>query len=137
MDSKEATRAVNALIWARDEIAKLEEEYKAKKAPYEEIKNAATGELLAFLDKSGFQNVKTEAGTIYKSRKHKATVQDADEFRGFVLATGRLDLLENRASEAAVKAYIEEFKEPPPGVKFDTVVTLRTERITGREYKLA
>lgn len=56
------------------------------------------------------------SGTLYTTIRLSSKVEDAERFFGYVLKTGQTDLLFARAADKAVQAFIEENKEPPPGV---------------------
>ena len=56
------------------------------------------------------------AGTLYITTRLSSKVEDSFTFFDYVMQTGMTELLFARAADTAVKAFIEEHKEPPPGV---------------------
>ena len=66
----------------------------------------------------GLENIKTQNGTAYWSTHYTCSVAEPDSFFEFVKSEEAWDLLEKRASKSAVKAYIDEQGETPPGVNF-------------------
>lgn len=52
-------------------------------------------------------------------------VVDAEAFFNFVFEKGDESFIQKRANNDAVKAYLDETNELPPGVTMDTVTTLR------------
>lgn len=71
-------------------------------------------------DTDGLKTVSTPAGTAYWSTLVNCSVAAPSEFTDFVFDNEAWDLMEKRASKKAVKAYVEENGEPPPGVNFST-----------------
>lgn len=80
------------------------------------------GELLLELQTRGLKSCSVVSddprlsGTLYTSVRVSSKVEDAGVFFGYVIETGQTDLLFARAADKAVQAFIEEHKEPPPGV---------------------
>ena len=68
----------------------------------------------------GLENIKTSHGTAYWSTHHTCTVAEPDSFFNFVKEQEAWDLIEKRASKSAVKSYIDEQNETPPGVNFSS-----------------
>jgi len=59
-------------------------------------------------------------GTTYLATRISSRVEDAEVFFNFVIENNATEFLFVRASEAAVKEYMEEHKQPPPGVVTET-----------------
>ena len=107
----------------RDKIKSLDEEHKTMMQPYRETLEKLNNVLLEHLQKMGVENAKTEAGTVYITKRQSASVADGEAFWNFVIKHKEYDLIERRANSTAVAAYIEANKEAPPGVNF-TVTNL-------------
>ncbi len=83
------------------------------------------GDLLSELNSRGITSAKLAKepgmpdylmGTLYITTRVSSKVEDTEAFFNYVIKTGEVDLLFARAADKAVQAYIEEHKEPPPGV---------------------
>src|SRR5215470_3907442 len=105
-------------IALRDKIAKLDEEHKEKMKPFRELLEQLNGSLLNQLNSIGVENVKTDAGTVYKSKKRSATIADGKAFMDYIIEHKAWDLLDRRANVVAVADHIEEFHSQPPGVNY-------------------
>ena len=55
-------------------------------------------------------------------------MKDRDEYLKFVIEKEMWDLLENRVSKTAVRDYLEEHGELPPGVNYVTTQVVRVRR---------
>lgn len=100
---------VTKYIELRDRRSELKKQFEANDAKLKEaMTNIETYLLHLMAEMGGVENIKTAAGTAYKSTTTKASMADRSLARAFVLETGNLDLLEMRASSTGVKAYMEE-----------------------------
>lgn len=63
-------------------------------------------------------------GTAYISKPVRSKVEDTEAFFGYVLESGLTELLFARAADKAVEAYVEEHKQPPPGIVIQRVEKL-------------
>lgn len=64
------------------------------------------------------------AGTAYLSKRVGSKVEDSSKFFEYVIKTGRTELLFARASDTAVAQFVEEEKQPPPGITIQTTEKL-------------
>lgn len=108
----------------RDRKAAIETQMKAAMKPISEEMVKIEGELMSLLNATGAQNISTPHGTAYKSETRRFTVEDPHLFRSWIEANNRPDFYQNRVSDEAVKAYVEEFGTLPPGVKMSAHVTV-------------
>lgn len=93
----------------RDRRSALKKQYETDDAKLKAALNDIEVYLLHLMQEmGGVENIKTDAGTAYKSTTTKASLADRALARAFVLETGNLDLLEMRASSTGVKTYMEE-----------------------------
>jgi len=81
----------------------------------------------------GLTNIKTVLGTAYWSETHRCSVAAPEEFRSYVIAHQRWDLMETRASKSGVEAELEETGELPPGVNFSSVRNFNFRREANEE----
>lgn len=102
----------------RDHIKTMDDEHKEKMAPYRETLEKLNGVLLQYLQTVGVDSAKTGAGTVYKTVKKSASLEDADQFMRHVIGTESWELLERKASMAGVEAFVAENGVLPPGVKW-------------------
>lgn len=77
------------------------------------------------VDDVGF---KGKHGTVYKATTMFARVADKEAFFDFVRQTNGYEFLTSAISKEAVKEYLEEHAEAPPGVKIDHVEQIRIRR---------
>lgn len=117
-----------------DVVAKYIElrDYKARIKAEAEVKtNALTEKMIkleAWLkqqaDQLGTTQFKTPSGTAFFKTDDFSTVADWDAVVGFVVANSAWDLLEKRVSKTAVRSYLDEHKQLPPGVNYGTKLVL-------------
>ena len=83
--------------------------------------------LLQLFKKLGVDNMKTSAGTPYKSEKVFASVADWDALLEHIKQNDAYELLTRGVSKEAVMAYLEEHNDIPPGVNIrrETVINVR------------
>lgn len=114
-------RATQLYIETEAAIARAEAAHKEATAPLKEKLAALESWLTAKAQEDGLENVKTEAGTVYWSVHHKATVAAREPFFAHCRENNAWDLVEARASKTAVKSYVEAHGVPPPGVDYSSV----------------
>lgn len=125
---EDMAKRVEQYIMVRDRLKQIDEEYDAKRKPFLEVQERLSGILRAFMETHNLENLKTDAGTCYTSVRHTASVADADLFMKYVIENGRFELLDRRANPTAVKAFVEETKQLPPGVNLNAVQTVGVRR---------
>jgi len=113
--------AVKKYIELREECERIEAEAKKKVADIRQKMHDIELWLTAKAKEDGLETIKTPDGTGYWSTHYSATVADADTFKRYVIDTQSFDLLETRPSRSAVKAFVEAYHEPPPGINFSAV----------------
>ena len=106
---------VEAFIECRDRLRVLKENYETACAPLHDLQERLSGKLREFMDTHQVQNLKTKHGTCYTSTRWNASLADPDAFMKFVIANQQFDLLDRRANATAVKAYVQEHSQLPPG----------------------
>lgn len=124
----------------RDE---LEMAFKASVAPIDERMDQIKALIHKRLLEEGTKNFSTGEATAYLSNKSSATVGNRAEFLDFVdeqyQKEGKEALywLKIAAADAAVKQYVDDHKEPPPGIDYKQSVSLviRKKRQTGESHE--
>jgi hypothetical protein len=84
-------------------------------------------------DAQGVTSFKTRHGTAFLTTNDYANVADWDAMLAFVREHDAYDMLEKRVSKTAVRGYIEQTKQVPPGVNYGTRldVNIRKPTATG------
>ena len=107
--------------FVRDEIKKLDEEHESFMKERRALLSWLGSDLLNMLNATGQDSAKTQAGTAYITTQVSATLRDAEEFRRFVIDGQRWDMLDWRANKTAVKDWVAEHQNEPPGVAYNPV----------------
>ena len=116
-----AEEVISKYVSLRDKKAELKKAFDAETKKLDDAMETIETYLMTLMDTlGGVDNIKTTAGTAYKSQRTKASIADRQLAREFVLETGNLDLLELRASSTAVKQYLDDNGALPPG--FNAIV---------------
>ncbi len=100
----------------REKKSEIDQEYKARLTKVREKQEVIENAILKFFNETGLESAKTPHGTAYVSTVMNARVADRDTFFEFVRRNDAWDMLESRANKTAVREYIEEAGETPPGV---------------------
>lgn len=109
---------VRQYVQLRDLIKERDDEHKKKMAPYRETLEKLGALLLEHLDTIGGESVKSAAGTVYKTVRKSASIQDGDAFMKYVINSEAWDLLDRKANVTAVEDFAKENGVLPPGVRF-------------------
>lgn len=119
---------VEAYIKYRDVKAQYKAEYDAKVHKLDLVLEKIETKLMAYMNETGLESIRTGAGTAYKSIKTTASVADRDIFLDFVREQDAWELLETRASKKAVEDYRSANDELPPGINWSAVATINVRR---------
>ena len=86
-------------------------------------------------DQDGVTSFKTKHGTAFLTTTDFASVENWDAMLEFVVKNEAYDMLEKRVSKTAVRGFIKENKEVPPGINYGTRldVNVRKPTVTGDE----
>lgn len=109
---------VEQYIRLRDAIKKQDDEHKEKMKPYRETLEKLNGVLLNHLNQIGGDSVRASSGTVYRTSKKTASLEDADSFMRHVIGSEAWELLDRKANATAVQEFVKENGVLPPGVKF-------------------
>lgn len=115
-------------VETRDAVRALETEYDEKKKPYKEKLDKIEGVLLAILEKTGSEAIRTEYGTVHTTTRSTASIVDGSIFKAFILDMKLYDLVDWRANAPAIKAYTQGSGSLPPGVNFSTITRVGVRR---------
>ena len=122
-------KILTSYIKLRDEKAKVEKRHKLELAQYTEAMMELEAYLKDYLRKQNLQHISSGDITAFLSTSRKATLQDSGVFREFIIENGNFDLADFRPKVEAVEDYVEEHEgKTPPGVNFQTAITLRVQR---------
>jgi len=105
---------LRALIKAEDDAHK--ERMKEKRDTLDVLNNV----LLKHLEDIKADNVRTKAGTVYRTVKRSASTADFKAFWDFVTTHELWDLVDRKPNVTAVSEYLEENKALPPGVNLNS-----------------
>lgn len=112
---------IEQYVTLRDKIKSLDEEHKEKMKPFREALDGLNSLLLDYLNNLNVDSAATGHGTVYRTLKESASLEDADAFMRHVIGTESWELLERKASLTAVRAFVEENGSLPPGVKLSSI----------------
>lgn len=123
---------VEEYIRVRDAIKAANEKHEESIKPLVELQNMLTGWLQTFLETAGADSVKTSNGTCYSTTRYTASLADPEAFMKFVKDTQNYDLLDRKANVTAVKDYVAEKGNLPPGVNLSAIKTVGVRRASGK-----
>jgi len=115
VDAEAIASAYVAIRDARSALLKKYEEEDAKlKKDIEDLNTV----LMDLCSTTGADSIKTPAGTIIRSLKERYICSDWDNFKGFVVENGLVDLLAKTINQSNFKEYMGEHSGDglPPGV---------------------
>lgn len=113
----------------RDKIKAIKDRHKEELAPYNEAKDMLEAMFLKHLIAVGSDSSATKGvGTVYRTTKRSATIQDQTEFRKFVIDNNAWDLVDLKANAPAVADFIDQSSAPPPGVNYSEHVEIGVRR---------
>ena len=119
---------VAAYIKLRDYIKAAEDEFKAGLARPKAAMEKLEGELLNDLNTSDTNSMKCEDGTVYKSIKLSATVENREAFKVFVIENDLWEAMDIKANKTFVKEYMDKEGKDMPGLKITQLATIGVRR---------
>lgn len=111
---------IEQYIKLRDLIKARDEEHKDKMKPARESLEKLNNVLLDHLNNIGGDSVKTDHGTVYRTMKRTASLEDPDQFMRHVIGSEAWELLDRKANISAVEDFVKENGVLPPGVKMSS-----------------
>ena len=115
---------VSLYIQLREKKAVAKKAFDEKMKPVTEAMNDIEAKLIDLMNQTGVDSFKTEQGTAYKSRRTSAKVADWDMFIDYVMQNDAQELLERRASKAAVEEFRDAHDDLPPGISWSEEITV-------------
>ena len=114
---EDLNRLVAKRVALRDKIKTLKDAFKAQLKPYNDMSDKMDALLLARLDELGVQSAATDSGTIFPLERWSASTEDGEAFLEFLVKTEDWEMADIKPNITATRAYLEEHKALPPGVK--------------------
>lgn len=118
MNAIDINKRVEQYIQLRDIIKQKEDAFREDIKPYREALEGLNALLLKYLHGINTDSASSPAGTVYRTVKKAATIQDVDAFWNYIQQSQDYDLLDKRANVVAVSDFIQQHGTAPPGVKF-------------------
>ncbi len=120
-------KAVERFVAIRDAIAATKKKHALELAPFNLAQGVLEAWLLEDLNNAHVESMRATTGTVYKSTRTSATVENWSDTLEYIRANNLWELLEARVSKLAVEAIMTETKQPVPGVKTsrETIVNVR------------
>lgn len=119
---------IEKYIQLRDKKAALKAEFDGKVAPVDEAMARIEAYMMKVLTDLGSDRIGGATGVAFKSTVNSATVADKELFREFVRANDAWELADIRAQKTAIKDYIEQHDDLPPGINWRTETVVRINR---------
>lgn len=127
-------RIVNVHLKIRDKRAEIKKVYEAEDKALLDQQERLEGELLRFLNDSGVDSSRTEAGTFFKQKDVIPTGADWAAFYAWVREHDAFDALERRIKKTFITEYMEANDDAlPPGVSTFTRYKVRVRRANGKD----
>ena len=124
-----ADRLVEVYIKIRDARAQLKQDYDKQDSLMSDQMETISAKLLEMCRTTGVESMKTKHGTVMQGAKTRYWTSDWSAFHQFVLAQGRLDLLEKRIAQSELARFREENPDAHiPGLNADSRLTVTVRR---------
>jgi hypothetical protein len=125
--------AIAVYLKLREQKAQIEKAAKAEVEKLERDMDKLTSWLKIQADETGVASFKTPAGTAFLKATDYASVADWDAVVKFVKENDAYDMLTKGVSKVAIREYMNETKELPPGVNFGTKIEVQVRKPTNKE----
>lgn len=119
---------IEQYIKLRDLIKERDDAHKQAMQPYREALEKLNGLMLDYLTQIGGDSVKSDAGTVYRTMKRSASLEDPDQFMRHVIGGEHWELLDRKANLSGVEAWVKENGVLPPGVKLTSMQVVGVRR---------
>jgi hypothetical protein len=119
---------VKLYVAIRDKLAIERKAWETREGDLKEKMAKIGATLLQEFAAEGVESTRTEFGTAFKDTVGYASVGDPDVFFEFIFEKEAREFLEARVNKTAVKAYIAEHGDLPPGVNWREEVTIKVRR---------
>lgn len=112
----------------RDKKKDLAELFRQQMAPYNEVMDQLGAAILDAINRAGVESIRTKSGTAFKTQRSSYTVKDPAQFREWLEANSRFDLLETRVSKEAIEAFVQTGGSLPPGIGISSEVIINVRK---------
>ena len=120
---------VDKYIRLRDKKAEVRKVHSAEIDKFDQALETIERLFLAEMQRTGAKSVATNHGTAYQKTQTNVTIADREVFRKFVQDDpAHWVFADLRANAPAVKAYLDELNELPPGVNLTSRLTVNVQR---------
>jgi len=124
---------IAAYVKLREKRAQIKAEAEAKAGELQEKMSKLEGFLKEQADAQGVTSFKTKHGTAFLTTVDFAAVADWDAMLKFVRDNDAFDMFEKRVSKTAVRGYIDQMKQVPPGINYGTRIEVNVRKPTNKE----
>jgi hypothetical protein len=114
--SKNEAELTAEYIELRNAKKSMAERQAEELAPYNDRMIAIEQTMLARLNASGVESVRTTEGTAFKKMTTRYNVEDAEKLFPWIEANGQTDMLARSVKQDAVREYFETTGHLPPGI---------------------
>ena len=111
-------KRVEQYVQIRDQIRDMEKKHEEAIKPFKDVLEQLGAVLLDHLTRTGLESARTASGTVYRTERVSASIQDVSAFWGYVEGTQSWDLIDKRCNKTAVSDYVVTNGTPPPGVNY-------------------
>lgn len=119
---------VKAFIELRDQRSAKKAAFESDDATLKARQEKIEGVLLQRYNERGVESARTSFGTAYKTKVGYASVADRDALKTYIANNDAWELLTIMANKTAVKQFIEEHEDLPPGINWREEVHIRVQR---------
>lgn len=114
--AQDVNQLVEVYLSMRTALDKLADEYSTAKAKILLDQEKVEDELFKTLQETNTTSLRTEHGTVFTTKQTSIKIADWQIFFEHLKKKKRWELLKHAASKDAVLAYMEETKQPVPGI---------------------
>lgn len=115
-------RMVRAYLNIREARSAIKKEYEARDADLKAQLGRIENAIMANLQETGAESVRTEYGTAYTQTTTKASIADWSAFSQWENA---IEFMERRVKASMVREYLDDHGELPPGVDVYNELNIR------------
>lgn len=123
---------VAAYLKLRDEKRAIDNDAKQRTAAITEKLDKLEAWIRTQAEAQGVTSFKTTAGTAFITTADFASVADWDATLEFIKTNNAYEMLERRVAKGAVRAYIDETKQVPPGINYGTRIEVNVRKPTAK-----
>ncbi len=124
-------KRIEQYVAIRDRLKEMKDKYEESCAPLKAMQDQLSGWLQDFLETSGSESIRTKHGTCFASTRYTASLADPQAFMDYVIQNQEFDLLDRKANATAVRAFVEENGNLPPGCNLSALRTVGVRRGKG------